>query len=205
MTISIVNKYRIILILLILLLSCNNSDKQVTDTKLKKEFPDQEGWNQTLRATKNGQLSAIIKYGYMERYNKKKIVNFSNGVTVDFFDEEGNHTSQLTSDNGRLDENTNNIEAFGNVVVISDTGITLQTQKIWWDNAIEKIVSDQFVTITTAENDTVYGTGFVSDQTLSQWEIKKGSAKTNRSIDLNIKNNNRAKKESTQINNESKG
>jgi len=126
----------------------------------------------------------------MERYNKRKIVNFSDNVLVDFYDEMGNHTSQLTSDKGRLNESSNNVEAFGNVVVVSDSGITLQTEKIWWDNATEKVVSDQFVTITTAEQDTLYGVGFESDQNLSNWIIKEVRGKTQKSLDISLKSNN---------------
>jgi len=105
---------------------------------------------------------------------------------IDFFDTEGEHNSKLTSVNGRLNEATNDIEAFGNVVVISDTGITLQTERLRWDNNIEKIISNEFVTIITADQDTFFGKGFESDQNLNNWRILDFSGKTSRGFDLNF-------------------
>jgi len=161
----------------------SNSNK--VDTKI---LPDQEGWNSTIIATTNGQVTASIKYGYMKKYNKKKIVFFEEGVIVDFFNNEGEHTSKLTSEKGKLDENTNNVEAYENVVLVSDSGYTLKTEKLWWDNVVEKVISDQFVTITTIDKDTLYGVGFESDRTLVNWKINEVRGKTDKKFDLNLKN-----------------
>jgi len=150
------------------------------------EFPDQEGWNSKVISTTNGIVGAIIQYGHMQRFKKRKVVEFDQGIVVDFFNEEGEHTSKLTSKNGKLDEDTKNIEAFGNVVVVSDTGITLKTERLRWDNSIEKIVTYEFVTIVTAEQDTFYGNGFESDQNLENWRITGFSGITSRGIDLNF-------------------
>lgn len=160
----------------------DNSGAEVEEIK----FPDQEGWNSTVTSTQNGVVTAVIEYGHMQRFDKKKIVEFDQNIVVDFFDENGMHTSKMTSEKGRLDEATNNIEAYGNVYVVSDTGITLRTERIWWDNRLEKIVSDEFVTITTADSDTIYGTGFESDQNLENWVITKGRGRLSRGFDLDI-------------------
>lgn len=154
-----------------------------------EEFPDQEGWSSTVTTTKNGIVGAIIQYGHMQQFKKKKVIEFDNGIVIDFFDAEGEHTSKLTSVNGRLNEATNDIEAFGNVAVISDTGITLQTERLRWDNNIEKIVSNDFVTIITAEQDTFYGKGFESDQNLQNWRIISFSGKSSRGLNLNYEIN----------------
>ena len=133
----------------------------------------------------------------MKRYNKKKVAYFDEGIVVDFFDENGQHTSKLTSNKGKLDENTNNVEAYENVVVVSDSGITLETEKLWWDNALEKVISDQFVTITTIENDTLYGVGFESDQTLSNWKISEVRGKTYKKFDLDFNKKKTSESDST--------
>ncbi|MDZ7319669.1 MAG: LPS export ABC transporter periplasmic protein LptC, partial [candidate division KSB1 bacterium] len=149
------------------------------------EYPDQEGWNSTVSSSRNGVVNATIHYGHMQQFKKKKVVEFEQGVQVDFFNEKGLHTSKLTADSGRLNEATNDIEAFGNVTVISDTGITLTTERLRWDNNIEKIVSNDFVTIVTAEQDTFYGQGFESDQNLQNWRIISFSGKASRGLPLN--------------------
>ena len=195
---SIKNKL-LILFIPILIWGCQQkNDSNLNNNTNKANFPDQESWNSTLIATNKGQVTATIKYGHMTRFNKKRLVLFDEGIVVDFFDENGQHTSKLTSIKGKLDEKTNNVEAYDSVDVVSDSGITLITDKLWWDNAIEKIVTDQFVTITTVENDTLYGVGFESDQTLSNWMIKEPRGKTDKQIDLSFKKRKSLNSDSTQ-------
>jgi LPS export ABC transporter protein LptC len=150
------------------------------------DFPDQEGWNSVVTTTKNGLVSAIIHYGRMQQFKKKKVVELFEGIKVDFFDENGKPTSNLISETGKINEVTNDIEASGNVVVVSDTGITLRTKYLKWDNNIEKIISNEFVTIITADQDTFFGKGFESDQNLNNWRILDFSGKASRGFDLNF-------------------
>jgi LPS export ABC transporter protein LptC len=182
-----------ILILLIIILpgfiildSCQKKQDNIVADMEQTEYPDQQGWNSTVTSSKKGIVGAIIKYGHMQRFKKQKVVEFDSGIVVDFYDEQGSHTSNLTSNKGRLDEATNNIEAFGNVVVVSDTGITLKTERLKWDNSIEKIISNNFITIVTAEKDTFYGNGFESDQNLENWHITGFSGKASKGLDLDF-------------------
>jgi LPS export ABC transporter protein LptC len=166
--------------------SCQKKQDNIVADMEQTEYPDQQGWNSTVTSSKKGIVGAIIKYGHMQRFKKQKVVEFDSGIVVDFYDEQGSHTSNLTSNKGRLDEATNNIEAFGNVVVVSDTGITLKTERLKWDNSIEKIISNNFITIVTAEKDTFYGNGFESDQNLENWHITGFSGKASKGLDLDF-------------------
>ena len=165
---------------------CQNKENDAVTELDDTEYPDQEGWNSTVTSSKNGIVGAIIEYGHMQRFKKRNLVKFDSGIVIDFFNETGEHTSKLTSKRGKLDEGTNNIEAIGNVVVVSDTGISLKTERLRWDNSIEKIVSNDFVTIITAEQDTFYGNGFESDQNLQNWRITAFSGKTSKGLDLDF-------------------
>ena len=177
-----------------IIINCQKKSDETIANNTEIEYPDQEGWNSTVTSSKNGIVTAIIRYGHMQRFKKRKVVNLDNGITVDFFNEMGEHTSKLTSEKGKMDEATNNIEAFGNVVVVSDTGITLKTEKLRWDNSIEKIVSNDFVTIITADQDTFYGNGFESDQNLENWHITSFSGKSSRGFDLDFQLNKKKQK-----------
>ena len=117
-------------VLFIIFFTCQNSSKNSEEKRENLEFPDQEGWNSTMTSTKDGILSAVIRYGHMQRFKKRKVVEFDGGIEIDFYDEKGNHTSKLTSDEGKLNEGTNDIEAIKNVVVVSDSGINLKTDKL---------------------------------------------------------------------------
>jgi LPS export ABC transporter protein LptC len=183
---SVINIILISLFVLFVISSCQKKQDTVVADMEQTEYPDQEGWNSTVTSSKNGIVGAIIKYGHMQRFKKRKVVDFDKGIVVDFFDEQGVHTSNLISERGRLDEATNNIEAFGKVVVVSDTGITLMTERLRWDNSIEKIVSNNFVTIITVDQDTFYGNGFESDQNLENWHITSFSGKASRGLNLDF-------------------
>ena len=177
----------ILLTLLVCFLKCRKNEDNKAAIEAQAEFPDQEGWNSTVTSSVEGKVNAIINYGHMQRFKKRKVVEFDSGIEIDFYEKNGKHTTKLTSNKGKLNEATNNIEAFENVVVISDSnGVTLKTEQLWWDNSIEKVVSDKFVTITTVERDTFYGYGFESDQYLDNWIIKRFSGKAGRGFDLNV-------------------
>ena len=92
-------------------------------------------------------------------------------VEVDFFNDEGQHISILYSDSARINEQNNNLRANGNVYVVSDSGFTLTTNEILWDNRYKMIVAEDSVMFTTTAGDTLYGVGFESDMDLEQWRI----------------------------------
>jgi LPS export ABC transporter protein LptC len=145
------------------------------------EFPEQEIWNSTITLSRNGVVTSKIQSGHIARYKARSETILDSGVVVDFYDREGNHTSVLTSQRGLVKDEQNDLFAWGNVVVVSDSGQVLRTEAIQWDNAREKIISDTFVTITTAL-DTLYGFGLVSDGELKNWEIAKPTGKTVRDL-----------------------
>lgn len=169
-----------------LLLSCVgcHSTEEPAPSAANAEGPDQEGWNSKVTVTSNGKIAAHVQYGHMEKYSKKQQTLFDEGIAVDFYNTKGEHTSFLTAAKGLLFEDTNDVEAYENVVAKSDSGITLRTQKLKWLNRTQKIVTDDFVTITRPNGDTLHGRGFESDQNLKNWTIKKPSGVTQKKFEL---------------------
>jgi LPS export ABC transporter protein LptC len=149
-----------------------------------REFPSQEIWNSSLTLSHGGKLQAVVRYGHMVRYENRKTAFFDQDVQVDFFDEQGKHTSQLHSDRGEYNETTEEVKGIGQVVVVSDTGITLYTPFIKWDPRISKIQSDSAVMVTTQKLDTLYGFGFESTSNLDHWTIKKASGVTQKHVNF---------------------
>jgi len=74
---------------------------------------------------------------------------------------------------------THDLEAHENVVVVSDSGTTLNTQELYWTNATQKIHSPAYVEI-TSPTEHIQGQGFESDKSLKHYVIIKvtGKAKT---------------------------
>ena len=70
-----------------------------------------------------------------------------------------------------LDEEEDFLIAIGNVVVVSDSGVTLFTDTLAWDNVKENVFTDDPVKFITDSQDTLYGIGFESDVELNNWKI----------------------------------
>ena len=75
---------------------------------------------------------------------------------------------------------TNFLQAIDNVIVESDSGVTLYTDTLSWDNTAEIIFTNDLVMITTESNDTLYGIGFESDVNMEHWKILKPRGVTSR-------------------------
>ena len=168
-----------------ILSACGKQDDQEIVADSEPELmPDQESWNSEIILTSGGKKIALIQAGHMAKFKKKSFILMDEGVEIDFYDDEENHTSHLKSERGEINERLRDLKAFGNVVVISDSGETLYTEELFWKNKIQKIISDVDVMITT-ETDTLYGIGFESDAGLTSWTIKKPKGKTTRLIGKN--------------------
>ena len=141
-------------------------------------LPTQESWNSTITFTDSGIVKAILKAGHISAYERTQQTMLDNGLHVDFFDEHGSHSSVLTSRTGKVDESTNNLEAIGNVIVVSDSGVVVETEKLFWDNKRQLIHSDEFVKISSPKEN-LQGHGFESDQNLKNYRIFRvtGTAK----------------------------
>ena len=76
----------------------------------------------------------------------------------------------LTAQSATVDDITKNMTARGNCVVVSDSGTTLTTEVLQWDNRRRKIHSDQFVRIVSPK-EILQGYGFEADQNLNDYVI----------------------------------
>ena len=168
------------IILAVLFSSCTK--KSVENMNSREGLPDQESWGVNIILTNQGIMRAKVESGHLEKYNEKEFILLNNNVKVDFFDANENHTSVLTSQEAEVDQKSNDMKAFGNVVVVSDSGITLYSEKLSWKSKDEKLQTKEDIMITTLDNDTLYGIGFESDSDLKNWQIIKPSGVTGRKL-----------------------
>lgn len=146
-------------------------------------FPDQESWQSTLVISKEGRRVAKVWAGYIATYNKKNVTILTDSIHVDFYDRQGRHKSVLTAREGEVDNRTENLRAIGNVVVVSDSGVVLETAELLWDNRNQKIVSEVPVKFTT-RTDTLIGDSFISDPDMVNYEIRNARGYSKRTIPL---------------------
>ena len=168
-------KHYIVLIWLsvLILLLCRQRDTSDVINSSPQESPDQEMWDFKVTMSDKGYLDAILIAGHMSRFEKKSLALFDQGVKIDFYNIDGEIASTLTSMAGELDEYTKNVKATGHVVVVSDSGMTLYTEELFYYNERGKIISNVDVAVTTEEGDTLRGIGFESDTRMDFWEIKQ--------------------------------
>ena len=128
-------------------------------------------------------MRALVKSGHLEKFNDRQYILLDNNVNVDFFDDYEQHTTNLISQIAEVDERTNFMTAIGNVIVVSDSGVTLYTDTLMWNSEKELIYTDDPIILTTEKNDTLYGIGFESDVSMDHWKILQPSGVTQRAKD----------------------
>jgi len=157
---------------------------QCTDPEIEQEpiadnLPDQELWDSEIHFTEMGTTNAIIHAGHLAKFNENDLIILNQKVEADFY-QNNEHASTLYADSAIV-EQQNNMQAFGNVIVESDSGITLLTEQLFYTQETNKITSDTFVTL-TSEMDTLHGKGFSSDPDLSNWIINQPTGVTRREL-----------------------
>ena len=144
--------------------------QEVNQEEVKQEIFDNELFNPSIILSRG--VNKLVKAESKKMYkNRNQFALLVDSVKIDIYDEDGQHMSILYCDSAIINEKNNNLKANGNVIVVSDSGYTLNTQKIVWDNSYKLILVEDSVMFTTLEGDTLYGIGFESDADLEEWRI----------------------------------
>lgn len=154
-------------------ISCEDKFKPLQTTESIDDLPSQESWNSTVTFSDSGNVKAVLKAGHILVYSKKGFTLIDSGAVVDFY-KDGEITSTLSGEKGKINDKTKDIEIYDSVHVISKDGSELKTQKLLWTNLTQRVSSDLFVSIKTP-NETIEGIGFESDQNLKNYKIFKVS------------------------------
>jgi len=134
------------------------------------ELPDQEVQDFSLSETNSGALEWKLFAQYAAMYDVRNVIT-ARGVRVDFYDDKGLQTSQLTAREGEINQLTRDMTARGNVVLQSSDGTRMSTQVMHFLNREQKIVSDDLVRVERA-GDVLTGVGFESDPALKHFKFR---------------------------------
>ena len=156
--------------LLIFLLTCQSNELQRSG-ETRQGRPDAESLDAVITLTNKGAKRGVIRSGNLEKYNENEFIMLDQNVDADFFNEEEVFTTNLKSLVAEIDEEEDFLVAIGNVVVVTDSGVTLFTDTLSWDNQKEKVFTSDSVVFITEKKDTLYGIGFESDIELNNWRI----------------------------------
>ncbi len=170
------NRFLLCFLLSLLFISCEERLRPAF-VNVQSEIPSQESWRSRVIFSDSSQVKAILWAGHISVFATGHYTLLDDSVHVDFFNSQGQHSSTLTARRGRVDDATDNFEAHDNVVVVSDSGTTLRTERLYWTNADRSIHTDAFVDI-ISPTEHISGTGMVSDEGLKNYKIFKVSGQS---------------------------
>ncbi len=136
------------------------------------ELPDQEVSDFALTETEQGTPSWKLYARYAATYSARNLV-VARSIRVDFFDEKGNKSSELTAREGEIQQQSRDMTARGNVVLQAVEGTRMSTEELRFLNKEQKIISPptQLVRV-EREGNVLTGKGFESDPNLKHFEFK---------------------------------
>jgi LPS export ABC transporter protein LptC len=135
--------------------------------------PGQVSYNTSMNFSASGVLRAILHAGRVQTFDTKRYTWLDSSVRVDFYNSESIHSSVLTSLTAKVNTTNNNMTAYGHVHIISDSGTTVDTDSLEWDNKSQTIHSDAPVHIVEKDGRVTDGIGFESDQNLEHYHIMR--------------------------------
>jgi LPS export ABC transporter protein LptC len=167
-----VKRMALCVLMLVLLCGCEERVKPSLVPLTQSDMPSQESWRSRVIFTDSARVKAILWAGHIAVYANQRYTLLEDSIHVDFFNEQEQHTSVLTARRGKVNDVTRDFEAYDHVVVVSDSGTVLRTERLFWTNATRKVHTDAFVDIVSA-TEHIMGHGMQSDQGLKNYEIFK--------------------------------
>lgn len=159
-------------LLLLMLCGCEEKLKPSLVPLTQTDMPSQESWQSRVVFSDSARTKAVLWAGHIAVYGDQRYTLFEDSLHVDFYNEQEQHTSVLTARRGKVNDVTQDFEAYDHVVVVSDSGVVLRTERLFWTNATRRIHTDAFVDI-VSPSEHIMGQGMQSDQGLKNYEIFK--------------------------------
>jgi LPS export ABC transporter protein LptC len=160
------------LFLIISLISCGNSDKELNDYN-SKSLQVEEIKNADINYTLGGNAKAKLQSPLMLRVqDASSYVEFPKKLHVDFFNETGSVDSRLDALYGKYLEQESKVFLKDSVRVINVKGDTLYCDELWWDRNRKgrEFYTDKPVKIRT-KTQLINGTGMEAAQDFKNWLI----------------------------------
>lgn len=167
-------KFALLILAPFLLLDLAGCQKEEPPRVAEDEFqnaPEQIIENMEVTFTEQGRRTGVLRADSVAIYQQGRVKQ-GKKIQVDFYDQQGQHVSILTADEGTYDSKMEEVEARGDVVVISDAGVRLETDVLCWRKQTNRIFTDAFVKITRGK-DTVSGYGLDTDPQLVDLHIQR--------------------------------
>jgi LPS export ABC transporter protein LptC len=163
-----------LLLVTIATIGCKNDPAVVKQITKDIELPVSTTKNVEMLYTDSARLRAKVKAPRRDTYlGEKERIEFTEGVDVQFYDEDGGESGELKAKYAINNTKTEQMLARNNVQLVNKLeGKRLDTEELIWDQKTGRIYSDKFSKI-TSKQEVIYGDGFESNQDFSQYRILK--------------------------------
>ncbi len=159
--------------LLVSLHACKNDMRDVMRLPSNQLAPSQVGDSITLLYSDTSRLRVMLQANRMLVFTKntrEPMRILPKGVFVTFFDNKGHISATLRANYAVHYEMTKRMEAKYKVEVVNTKGEKLETERLVWNEATERISTDAPIKITTG-NEVIRGVGFESNQDFTNYQI----------------------------------
>jgi len=151
--------------------SCENDIEKIKLVGSGRNEPVEKAVNIKILYSDSARVQVELTAPLMEHYlGAKAYLEMRKGFQALFYTNALAVKSKLTADYGIRYEKDQKMEARKNVVVINEKGEQLNTEHLVWDEKAQKLLSSEFVKITTRD-EIIYGTGFEANQDFSKYKI----------------------------------
>lgn len=154
------------------------------DGSTSKEGPTPKhvSWDALFKMTEGGRSRAVLEAPRMEQYRIDdstysvwRSMRDTARVRVYLFDEQGDSSATVTADSLVFQDQKGILNAYRNVVVVTESDKRLRTEHLIWEQDDRKIRTNRFVRIRTP-TEVVQGDGLVADEDLETYQLGRFSA-----------------------------
>ena len=163
----------------LLIVGCVRQSDTIPPGVPLEDLPDQETWDVALSLSMDGQPRALVRAPYLARYERadSTFARFgptdedTSRVAVQVYDA-GQPTATVEADRLLYLDGERRFVAEGRVVVETETGKTLRSESLTWDEAERSLRTDGFVRITTP-TEQLQGYRLVADEGLETYTLAR--------------------------------
>lgn len=160
----------------------SRSGGQSTPPSRSGPTPKHVSWDAQFTMSEGGRPRAVLKASRMEQYRANdstysvwRSMEDTARVRVYLFDERGDSSATVTADSLVFQDQKGLLDAYEDVVVVTESNKRLETEHLTWKQADRKIRTKRFVRIRTP-TEVVQGNGLVADEDLDTYQLGRFSA-----------------------------
>lgn len=160
----------------------SRSGDQDASTSESGPTPKHVSWDAQFKMSEGGRPRAVLKAPRMEQYRTEdstysvwRSMDDTARVRVYLFDEQGDSSATVTGDSLVFQDQKGLLDAYGDVIVVTESNKRLETEHLTWKQADRKIRTRRFVRIRTP-TEVVQGNGLVADEDLETYQLGRFSA-----------------------------